>query len=204
LIWIDREREAEFCGDELSRTLTVNVYVPCRVGVPLIPPVAASSCSPCGRLPAVIDHVYGAVPPVAARVAAYAWCTAPDGRDVVVIETGAAATAMLRDPWAVCWGDPPSAAWTVKEYVPGDVGVPLMPPVAASSERPGGRLPVTTDQEYGGVPPLPASVAVYELPTLPPGREVVLTANRDATAIDSAWDAVSGGDAPSETPTVNE
>ena len=47
--------------------LTVPVKVP--VGVPEIAPVLAFNDRPAGRLPVVIDHVYGVMPPAAARVA---------------------------------------------------------------------------------------------------------------------------------------
>jgi len=51
-------------GLPLSCTLTVNVEVAPVVGVPEMVPLEAS-VSPAGRLPAEIDHVYAAVPPVA-------------------------------------------------------------------------------------------------------------------------------------------
>ncbi len=41
----------------LSFTFTVKVDVPDDVGVPEMTPVAASSESPAGRFPPVIDHV---------------------------------------------------------------------------------------------------------------------------------------------------
>jgi hypothetical protein len=55
------------------------------VGVPVIAPVEAFSDKPAGKVPLVRDHVYGVVPPVAARVALYAALTWPLGSDVVVI-----------------------------------------------------------------------------------------------------------------------
>src|ERR1700733_6519762 len=50
-------------GDSLS----VPVKVP--LGVPEIAPVLAFKDRPAGRLPVVIAHVYGVMPPAAARVA---------------------------------------------------------------------------------------------------------------------------------------
>src|SRR5215475_7228497 len=50
-------------------TLTVKFAVPVAVGVPEIAPELAASVSPVGSAPLAIDHVYGGVPPVAARVA---------------------------------------------------------------------------------------------------------------------------------------
>jgi hypothetical protein len=54
-------------GDPASVTLTLNVYWPAFVGVPLIAPVAAFRVSPGGRLPLATTKVYGEVPPVAAH-----------------------------------------------------------------------------------------------------------------------------------------
>ena len=59
---------AESCGVPESVTCTVKLVVPASVGVPLITPVAASNVKPVGKLPFVIDQVYGVVPPVAASV----------------------------------------------------------------------------------------------------------------------------------------
>ena len=53
--------------EELSVTRTVKVDVPAAVGSPLIVPPGARD-NPAGREPALIDHVYGGVPPDAARV----------------------------------------------------------------------------------------------------------------------------------------
>jgi hypothetical protein len=45
------------------------VLVTACVGVPVIAPVAAFSIRPAGNVPLVSDHVYGGVPPVAAKTA---------------------------------------------------------------------------------------------------------------------------------------
>jgi hypothetical protein len=55
-------------GALLSVTVTVKVDIPLAVGVPEIVPVADPSVSPAGRLPEVMDQVYGWVPPLAVRV----------------------------------------------------------------------------------------------------------------------------------------
>ena len=55
-------------GELESLTVTVNEEVPGVVGVPLICPELLSA-SPAGREPELIDQVYGAVPPVAAKAA---------------------------------------------------------------------------------------------------------------------------------------
>ena len=57
-------------GDEESLTWTVKDDVPACVGVPLIWPVEAVRFNPAGRVPELIDHEYGAVPPEALKVAA--------------------------------------------------------------------------------------------------------------------------------------
>jgi len=54
-------------GLEESATVAVKLKVPLAVGVPEIRPVLAVRLRPAGRLPEVIDHVYGIVPPVARR-----------------------------------------------------------------------------------------------------------------------------------------
>src|SRR5215471_17422444 len=57
-------------SDPASTTLTVNrLVLPLPLGIPEIVPDCASSVSPIGRLPAMIDHVYGGTPPVAESVA---------------------------------------------------------------------------------------------------------------------------------------
>ena len=52
-----------------SCTFAVKLLVPTLVGVPVIAPVLALRFKPAGRVPEIIDHVYGAVPPAAVRVA---------------------------------------------------------------------------------------------------------------------------------------
>jgi hypothetical protein len=57
-------------GDSLSVTVPVKLTVPVKVplGVPEIAPVLAFRERPVGKLPVVIDHVYGVIPPAAASV----------------------------------------------------------------------------------------------------------------------------------------
>jgi hypothetical protein len=60
----------------------------------------------------------------------------------------------------------PPVTRTVKVEVPAVVGVPLIaPPV--DRESPAGRDPEETDQLYGCVPPVAASVLLYAVPTVP-------------------------------------
>src|SRR5271170_432307 len=53
------------------------------------------------------------------------------------------------------------------------VGMPAMAPVAAFKAKPAGRVPLVSDQLYGVVPPVAASVAVYGTPTSPFGSAPV-------------------------------
>ena len=72
----------------LSVTRTVNVELPVAVGVPLMRPEVPVRLSPEGNRPVVMDHVYGPVPPAAARVWLYATLISPLGRVAVVIDRG--------------------------------------------------------------------------------------------------------------------
>jgi len=54
-------------GLDASATVAVTVKVPEVVGVPETRPVVPPRLSPAGRLPAVMDQLYGPVPPVACR-----------------------------------------------------------------------------------------------------------------------------------------
>ena len=85
-----------------------------------------------------------------------------------------AATAMLRFAVAVFAGALESATRTVKDTVPAAVGVPLICP-APLSVNPFGNAPALTDQLYGVVPPLAATVAEYAPLTCPPAKLVVVT-----------------------------
>jgi hypothetical protein len=61
---------AVFAGAVESLTLNVSaVAFAAAVGVPLIVPVEEFSVTPAGKAPALIDQVYGAVPPFAVRFA---------------------------------------------------------------------------------------------------------------------------------------
>src|SRR5664279_2951229 len=81
-----RERNivALWLGWELSVSVTENGNVPTVVGVPLKTPVEAPIVTPGGKFFAL--QVYGAVPPVAVKVALYTPPAAPIGSELVVIE----------------------------------------------------------------------------------------------------------------------
>jgi hypothetical protein len=75
----------------VSVTLTTGVNVPDTVGVPEITPVDELIVTPAGNVPAVTDHVYGVVPPVAATVVeVYATLICPSGRAAGPVMLGAA------------------------------------------------------------------------------------------------------------------
>jgi hypothetical protein len=64
-----RLRPATACFPAESVVCTVIVYVPDVVGIPEIVPDVVARLVPGGRRPVMIDHVYGALPPVAAKTA---------------------------------------------------------------------------------------------------------------------------------------
>ena len=68
------------------------------VGVPLIRPVDEFNVKPLGNVPEVSVHVYGAVPPVAAKACEYGDPTCPFASAVVLMLTAVAAV-----PAAVAW-----------------------------------------------------------------------------------------------------
>jgi hypothetical protein len=119
-----------------SVTVTATVLVPDAVGVPPIAPVDAFSVRPAGSPVAV--HVYGALPPLATRVAPYAVFTAPLGRDVVVMATAGAIVNVKFLVAVRCVGLVESVTVTATVLVPAAVGVPLIAPVDAFSVRPAG------------------------------------------------------------------
>lgn len=55
-------------AEAASVTVAVKLAVPVPVGVPEITPVEAFKPKPAGSKPAVIDQLYGVVPPAAANV----------------------------------------------------------------------------------------------------------------------------------------
>jgi len=68
----------------------------------------------------------------------------------------------------------PDATWAVNGKVPACVGVPVMTPVEAINDNPGGSVPPKKDQRKGIAPPAAASDALYGVPTVPAGRLVVV------------------------------
>jgi hypothetical protein len=84
------------------------------------------------------------------------------------------------------------------------VGVPLMTPVDAFSERPAGIVPLVRAHVYGVVPPVAASVVLYGEPTVPFGKElvVILTVEVIVRASVTVLDTI--GDSESLTLKLNE
>ena len=68
------------------------------LGVPVMAPVEAFRDKPAGRVPLVMDQVYGVVPPVAASAALYTTPTSPLGSEFVVMRRAGAVTVMITLP----------------------------------------------------------------------------------------------------------
>jgi hypothetical protein len=75
-----------------------------------------------------------------------------------------------------------SVTCTVNDTVPAVVGVPEITPVDAARFNPAGKEPELIDQVYGVVPPLACNVIENAVPTVPPGRDVVVTVGGCAAA----------------------
>src|ERR1700741_3634941 len=97
------------------------------------------------------------MPPVAASVVVYA-CPVTAVGSVVVVMPSTAATVSDRFALAVC--ALASVTLTVSAVAAAAaVGVPVMAPALVSCS-PAGSAPAASDQLYGAVPPLAASVAL--------------------------------------------
>ena len=145
----------------LSVTRMVKLNEPSAVGVPLsVPP--DERLSPPGKGPEATDHVYGVVPPVAAKACEYAVPTEPAGRvDPVEMARGGTGELIVNANAlsTVCRTAPLSLTLMVKLNEPAAVGVPLnMPPAVRVS--PAGREPDSRDHVYGVVPPVAVNVCV--------------------------------------------
>ena len=83
----------------------MNVDVPAVVGVPEIAPDALFNVSPVGKLPVVIDHVYGVSPPAAARVWPYEVPVVPEANVEVLMPSCTPIAAPARSaivPTVIC------------------------------------------------------------------------------------------------------
>jgi hypothetical protein len=126
-----------------SVTWTVKLDVPAVVGVPEITPVEAARLNPAGRLPVVINHVYGVWPPVAVSVWLYVVPVMPENNDEVVIVIGDVIVMLNGRVTVVVFA---SVTCTVKFDVPAVVGIPAILPVKLSKASPAGKLPEVIDQ----------------------------------------------------------
>jgi hypothetical protein len=125
----------------------VTLAFPLAVGVPEITP-AGESDNPAGKLPALTDHAYPGVPPLAVSVMEYGNPTcAVASAPVITVRPAPAVTAGETARFiasvCVCAGDPLSDTVTVKFAFPFVAGVPEIMP-ALEIVRPAGRLPAVT------------------------------------------------------------
>jgi hypothetical protein len=124
-------------------------------------------------VPLLSDHLYGVVPPFAARFAVYAFPTWPLGSEPVVTATADGVIVRESVTDLLCTGWLESVTLKVSEVAFAEVvGVPLMRP-ALDKLSPPGKVPLVSDHWYGVVPPVAFRVAEYVVPTLPLGSVVV-------------------------------
>jgi len=95
----------EFVAPALSVTCTVNADVPAVAGVPLSTP-AVLKARPGGKVPPVIAHVYGRVPPLAAYVSEYTEFVRPPGNGGAVVMLRTVPTTILKFLINDCDGKP--------------------------------------------------------------------------------------------------
>jgi hypothetical protein len=187
-------------------TWTVKLEFAAVVAVPVIAPVEAFRLRPVGSAPAVMDQVYGVLPPVAVNVDEYATPTVASGGVCAGIESwpDCPPTVMLVAKLAVCAGFEESETCNVNAEFPFAVGVPVIAPVDALSERPAGRLPVEIDQVYGRMPPVAVGRNEKSVPTLAAGSVALPIARGATTLIVSGHAKDFGGVFESVTVTVKE
>ena len=115
-------------------------------------------------------------------------CT-PFTRLVVVIDR-AGVTVIDKFAVTVCGVGLESFTCTVKFVVPVAVGLPVMAPVPLIDNPAGNTLPLASEKVSGRLPPVAVTVAVYELPTTPFCRFVVVICKLLATVIERTAVAV--------------
>ena len=120
----------------------------------MMAPVVGFSSKPGGSVPAVIEKVYGGVPPVATSAELYGTptCAVPAGQASMTV--GGFTVILQLISLILDLRPEESMISTVKLNVPAVVGVPVMAPVVAFSVKPGGRLPARIEKVYGGTPPV--------------------------------------------------
>ena len=78
-----------------------------------------------------------------------------------MVTASAGTTVRLSCAWLVCAGLLESLTWKVSAAPDtGAPGTPPSAPPAVSKVMPAGSVPAASDQEYGAVPPVAASVAL--------------------------------------------
>ena len=95
----------------------------------------------------------------------------PETREEVVIVGGVPVGPLMTIESGLVELAPEFCACTVKDAVPAVLGVPVIAPVEEFSESPAGRLPETMLHVTA---PAAVRVCEYAVPTVPPGREVVV------------------------------
>ena len=136
----------EVGGEEESVTWIVKEKAPSCVGIPAIRPVEASKPRSGGSDPSRSDQVYGGVPPDASSRRLYGWPILPSGRLVVVIvNTGCSIEALTIAIAVCCCTSVESTTRAVNVHFPGCVGVPVMAPLSAFNDNPGGSWPKGID-----------------------------------------------------------
>jgi hypothetical protein len=153
-----------------SVTRIVTPKLPTADGVPVMDPPLLS-VSPLGNAPAMIEYVYGVVPPVETSVVEYAVPTCPLGNEAVLSTSGAG--LIVTEYCCVATCAPESVALTVKVLDWAVVGVPEKTP-ALLIVIPVGSAPAEIVQVTGAVPPLNVMEALYAVPTVPLGNEAVV------------------------------
>jgi hypothetical protein len=147
--------ETVLVGLLASVTVTVKLEVPTVVGVP--PMTQPVSVRPAGRVPVLIEQLYGVVPPLAPMVALYTTPTVPSG-SVLFSVSAAGLITIVSGPEVFCEGDSESVTFTVTVEFPAMVGVPLTAHPVRDS--PAGRVPDVITQLYGDEPPMTPMVAL--------------------------------------------
>lgn len=131
------------CGVLLSVTLIVRELVSMVVGVPEIAQLEFS-VNPAGNTPALIEYVYGGLPPPARHEPLKGTPTCAELKLPVrvIIRGDMALTAkLLTAVVVICVGELLSAAFTVNPLVPAVEGTPVMAPLDELSVSPAGKLP---------------------------------------------------------------
>ena len=130
-----------------TRSLTLNVYVPSPVGLPVIIPELRPRVRPAGRSPLSANHMQSPRDAGASVESAAVYdspCIADGSAESVVIVISTSGTIVSVN--VLDSTTPPARRFTVKVYVPSDVGVPVIAPVVRERLRPGGSAPLSIYQ----------------------------------------------------------